>query len=167
MGADVSITIQHQEFNGGMAGLIRRIKALSGATASAGYDSETHPETLEDEGGPKTVAEIAYRNNYGLDAPERPFMDIALREGRPLFRKYGAAAVKAMLRKPSAAAMAPLAKAMARSIVDVINSGVDPGNAWATIAKKGFDHPLVESGYMRDHTKAWVKYKQSEVEVGG
>jgi hypothetical protein len=163
----VSVVVAHESLNGGLAGLARRLKALRGATASAGYDDQVHPETVDDPEGPRTVAEIAMRNNFGIDAPERPFMDISMREGRDILSKYARVAVKKMLDKPSVAAMAPLALAMARSIVDTIDSQVPPPNAAATVAKKGFDHPLIESGYMRANTKAWAKVRGSEKLVEG
>jgi hypothetical protein len=94
-------------------------------------------------------------------------MDISMREGRDILSKYARVAVKKMLDKPSVAAMAPLALAMARSIVDTIDSQVPPPNAAATVAKKGFDHPLIESGYMRANTKAWAKVRGSEKLVEG
>lgn len=41
-------------------------------------------------------------------------------------------------------------------IVAAIDEGVPPPNAPSTIAKKGFDHPLVETGEMRDNIEAHV-----------
>jgi len=46
--------------------------------------------------------------------------------------------------------MASTADFIKSLIVEAIDDGMPPPNAPATIAKKGFDHPLIETGEMRD-----------------
>jgi len=48
-------------------------------------------------------------------------------------------------------------------ILDAIDSGFSPPNAPSTIAKKGFDHPLIETGDMRDSLEARVEGRKIHV----
>ena len=92
------------------------------------------------------VAQVAFNNEYGTDkAPPRPFMRNTIADKKkdwialvaPLVRQVGAE--KAMLQ---------LGEVIKGDLVFTILNFTNPPNAEATVKKKGFDKPLVDTAQM-------------------
>lgn len=138
---------------------IRRelIKAASQVAQVGFFDGDPHPNSPE-----RSVAQIAAIQEFGLpeeNIPERPFMAATAsgtKVGRPI-----AQALKALLRGTADASNLWFAAGLfyAREMSKTISDFSVPANAPFTIAKKGFDNPLVETGHMRDSVKNRVKRK--------
>lgn len=103
--------------------------------------------------GPETVGEVALANEFGTDTiPERSFLRSAFDENLPanvaLLRKQFERVVQGEIDEPYALALVGMK--MVNDIRAKIESHVPPPNAEATVKKKGFDHPLVETRQMID-----------------
>lgn len=132
--------------------IVRQLRKAAGHAVQVGYfDGKTHPNT----DGEHTEATIAAINEFGVpedNIPERPFMMTTARRTRALrevargyrtiISRPGVSAITHLLRKPG--------RVMQKEMSGVIRDFSDPANAPATIAKKGFDNPLVETGHLRD-----------------
>ena len=95
----------------------------------------------------KSVAEVAAFNEFGGGhTPPRPFMRTCCERRRNKWRKV----VKDNLAKnPDVrTTMAELAQVMVEDLKDYIKIWTYPPNAPSTVAKKGFNDPLVDTGRM-------------------
>ncbi len=147
------VTIKHR---GGrkLDRLLRTAMKGSVKQVSAGFFSSDH---YDDE--KKTpVAAVAAWNEFGTETiPERPFFRTALEEAKPK--------VVALLKDeidPRRMTVGPLlADKIGERVADEIRGSIDrwrePPNAPATIARKGRDDPLVDTGQMRDAATWRVK----------
>lgn len=112
--------------------------------------------TYPDDGMP--VAQVAFWNEYGTSrAPARPFFRTTIEEKSDEWADRLARAAKHYdYDAPT------VLKAMGESIKEDIQTSIigwtDPRNADSTIAKKGFNKPLIEDGHMRDS----VDYRVNE-----
>jgi len=104
--------------------------------------SETYPDGTN-------VAQVAYWNEYGtVKSPPRPFFRNTIEAKSP---KWGAAMGKNLVAsgydvdKTLALVGTGIKDQITQSIVDF----AAPGNAPYTIAKKGFDKPLIDTGQMQ------------------
>ena len=84
--------------------------------------------------------------------PARPFMRTAFDEAKPrLLRERDKQAAAVVLKgKSQSAALKALGVILADEIKDQIEGWTTPPNAPSTVAKKGFNDPLVETGDMSD-----------------
>lgn len=126
---------------------IRRalIQAAQTATQVGLFDGVPHPN-----GRGLTYAEVAAVQEFGTDKiPERPFIEETARSTRAvavmasgLARVIrGQASVPGMYRRAG--------EAMREDMRRVITAWSNPPNAPFTIAMKGFNDPLIETGAMR------------------
>ncbi len=132
---------------------IRRklIKAAEQAIQVGFFDGVPHPNAPG-----RTIAEIAAINEFGLPSqniPERPFMLASIRDtSAPSFI---AAGFKKMINGTGSVASmrSNTAKRMRDEMKITIIEFSEPGNAPFTIAKKGFDNPLTETGTLAQSVK--------------
>lgn len=131
------------------------IKAARQVVQVGYFDGKPHPNSPGD-----SVAQIAAIQEFGLpedNIPERPFMAATARQtrvARPI-----AASIKGILQRTQTVQGLWIATGLffAREMSLVIANFSDPPNAPFTIAKKGFDNPLVETGHMRDSVEHRIK----------
>jgi len=145
-------------FKGGdklLAKLAGIAKGLAeGQSLSVGFlETATYPE--DQGGGP--VAAVAFMDEYGSkNSPPRPFFrqTIAAKSSG-----WGAALGKNLVATGYDAekAMTRVGEGIKDQLVSSIASFSTPGNAPSTIAKKGFDKPLVDSGIMQRSVDFEVK----------
>lgn len=95
------------------------------------------------------VAQAAFWNEFGTKrAPPRPFFrtTIAQKSG-----EWGTILSKALVyyKMDSALALAALGTVMQSDIRESIVKWTDPPNAASTIARKGFNKPLIDTGVMQ------------------
>ena len=93
------------------------------------------------------------RNNV----PARPFMRAAIKRIRDGFRPLLADLYEGLEGGLTAENAAELGDYAAFIVSDTIKGWTQPPNAPSTIARKGFNDPLVETGEMRDSVRVWVK----------
>ena len=110
----------------------------------------------------KYTAQIAYDNEMGDGrVPPRPFMtksaiNITRERDFKSLMINGFDAQNARMNPALIRTMGTLLKAtMRQTIVRLLH----PRNAPDTVLKKGFDNPLIETGYMRDHIDVWRRVK--------
>ena len=126
--------------------LRKRVTAIGKLTIRVGVfganASRAHPS------GGGSVGEIAIRNHYGAPGvPARPFLTYALRKHRR--------AIQETFRGVVASGATPeqvgeLVGAFAAGAVqETISDRIPPPNAPATVAAKGSDVPLIDSGILR------------------
>jgi hypothetical protein len=123
--------------------------------------SKQHDEATKTAGKPVTVVEVALANEFGTDrAPERPFMRTSAKELAPKMRELGAKLLAAVIagRMTVDQALDRLGLTAQTAIKKTIDDWEIPPNAPATIAKKGANNPLVDTGQMRNSVQ-YVKIK--------
>lgn len=95
-----------------------------------------------------SVATVAFFNEFGTSrAPPRPFFRQMIASKSP---GWGQALVKALRANggDTHAALNLMGEGIKGQLVESIRNFSSPGNAPSTIAKKGFDKPLVDTGLM-------------------
>lgn len=117
--------------------------------------SQTH------DGAGMSVAEIAERHEFGLDAPIVPrrsfiagWFDEKKAENIKVLKAQAEAALKARKAKP---ALDRAGLFFVGSIQKRIADGISPENAPSTIAKKGSSTPLVDTGQLRQSIRHKVR----------
>lgn len=159
VGAGINAVTQHI-VQGSMEGgkkLNKYLRELAmrlgqGGEAKIGFlEGKSYPEA---DGG-QNVAQVAFWNEYGTTtSPPRPFFRNMIEDQSPTWaRKLGMAARYSGYRvKP---ALEIVAADIKGHLVGSINLLQDPPNADATIERKGFSKPLIDTGTMVD-SPAWV-----------
>lgn len=122
------------------------------------FPEDVHPK------GNWPVAAVAYMNEKGVPEntlfgrpapiPPRPFFAYAVATNQPQWNAAFASSLKAVgyHALPALDGMGALIQTQVKNSLE---SWSAPMNASFTIAMKGFNNPLIETGYMLDH----VKYK--------
>ncbi len=103
-----------------------------------------------------TIGEVATRNEFGLGVPERSFLRAWFDLNKSRIRREIADACKEALRptrngrpkRNKEQAMRDLGRRYVAEVRAWILDGVPPPNAPSTIARKGSDTPLVDTGLM-------------------
>jgi hypothetical protein len=105
------------------------------------------------------IATRAYRNEMGIDAPKRPAWQKTISERRDAWQERARRALVWKGRRQSIRhILTSVGKMMRLDIRRGIVEFDNPPNARATIAKKGFDNPLVETGeYFRAIQTKYVR----------
>lgn len=125
------------------------------------------PESVypSDKGG-QQVAQIARDNNEGtVKNPTRPFLTVGFgskfisTEYKALFQE--AVANIALGKSTTPQEYTKLSPIFAKDLKQTIIDWSTPPNSPATIASKGFNDPLVNSGLMRDSVQSKVESKDS------
>ena len=120
--------------------IYKQLKKQRGKIEVGFFEGEKYPDG-------KSVAEVAAFNEFGGGkTPPRPFMRTLVRNHRKIWRKI----LRDELAKNEDAhiSLATLAKYMVEDMKDYIKIWTYPPNAPSTIAKKGFNDPLVDTGRM-------------------
>lgn len=106
-----------------------------------------YPATASTPGLP--VAQVAFWNEFGTkNAPARPFFRNAIEANSKKWPAQLAAAVKAS-RYDSRKALGLMGTIVKDQIVKSIVDTTSPPLARSTVARKGFDKPLVDTGVMQ------------------
>lgn len=141
---------------------LKQISENAKANLKVGFFADSiYPDTDEQPGD--YVANVAFKNNYGsITNPPRPFFSMAIEHnksgyGRKLAEFYNAS-------HDFNLAMGQLGGTIKNdvklSIIDY--TGAFPNNSAATIARKGFDKPLTDTGIMADSVTYQVSGAFSE-----
>lgn len=123
--------------------------------------SKLHDQASETTGKPVTVVEVALANEFGTDTiPERPFMRTSAKELAPRMKALGAQLIAAVIagRMTVDQALDRLGLTAQTAIKKTIDDWKIPPNSPSTIARKGADNPLVDTGQMRNSVQ-YVKVK--------
>lgn len=105
------------------------------------FETATYPD-----GTP--VAEVAYENEYGTDSiPPRPFFRTTIAEKQKDWADSVAEGLQ-YYKGDIRAALEATGERMADDLQESVLNWKEPPNAPYTIAKKGFNKPLVDTGQM-------------------
>lgn len=117
------------------------------------------PEAAYD--GDASIIEVALANNYGINVPQRPFMDLAARDMRKTYKRVmealgprileGTARIERVLDVAGTEAEEDVRRA-------ITEGGWQP-NSPATIERKGSDKPLVDTATMLNRVTHVVRTK--------
>lgn len=119
-------------------------------------EGERHPRSGE------SSPDIAHINNFGGEAadgdsyiPRRPFFDEAIRKGELALQDAVAEAVHDIMsgKVRMKAAMMDVGQEFFNELYRTLRAGRFLGNAPMTIAMKGFDRPLYETGWLLSQIK--------------
>lgn len=118
---------------------------------------------------PVNVAEIAVIQEYGTEKiPPRPAFRRGLEEGVKVNKKLIGAQLKNLVQRAAQGRMSEVHRSLVVMLTqigksakaktkEIISTGDETPNAPATVAKKGFDHPLFETGLLLEHVDYEVK----------
>ena len=118
---------------------------------------------------PINVSEVAIIQEYGTEKiPPRPAFRRGLEIGLAKNKKMTQAALRNIVRRTLQGRSAEInrnlttlltqiGKSAKAATKEIIKSGDETPNAPATIAKKGFDHPLFETGLLLEHVDYEVR----------
>lgn len=146
------IDIRWRESNPGwLSRLYARMQGAQGLEVAVGF-----PKGKASIGSPyypsgASVLEVAIANNYGLGVPRRPFMSVAAQRMRPMYRQQIQKFAPALLAGKVSPEIA--LNVVGRLATDIIRKTITTGewvpNSPETIAQKGSDRPLIDTGHMR------------------
>jgi hypothetical protein len=107
------------------------------------FDGKTHPKN----DGANTIAEVGMINELGIGVPSRPFMRETLIENNNYIAQLGSKMGAVVTGKvKTKQALKELGAKIQTDIQEKIADNNFKENAPATIAKKGMDDPLTETG---------------------
>ena len=110
-------------------------------------EGATYPATKK--GGALPVAQVAFWNEFGtVRIPARPAFRTTIKKQSPAWGDKLGKAIKAT-HYDGRKALALLGQSMRDDLENAIATWATPGNAPSTIARKGFDKPLVHTGVMQ------------------
>lgn len=148
-----------------VAELQRTLRVFSGSKLRIGILDGTKPHDppeAREEGAPAqrvevTIGEIAARHEFGIGVPERSFL-------RGYFHENSATVAEATLRLfrsrgANAATLEVLGAWIVGQIQTRISNRIPPPNAPETIARKGSDVPLIDTGQLRSSVTHKVEAK--------
>ena len=122
----------------------------SGAGVRVGFLADaTYPADAAKKGAPLHVAQVAFWDEFGTSrAPMRPFIRNMIASKSP---RWGYALGQQLRATDydSEAALARMGEGIKDQMVKSIVDFKDPPNAAYTIAKKGFNKPLIDTGVMQ------------------
>ena len=138
----VKVTAEGERFQ-------RLIDELSRTKLSVGFKPGEH---FEEDG--QDVAEVAIRNEFGDDnVPSRPFMRQAFENHDAEISKL---IQKAMKKESANEIMSMIGEGLAKLMRDEIDNGDFVPNSPVTIAMKGSDKPLIDTGTMKNSIEYWT-----------
>lgn len=125
----------------GLARALQRLQQDNVVLRVGIIESATYPDG-------ESVAQVAFNNEYGTSSiPPRPFFRQTIRNNKAGW----SLSVQNLLKSHDAEeAMRLLGSAMQGQLIVAITDWKSPPNAPSTIAKKGFDKPLMDTKQMRD-----------------
>lgn len=130
---------------GGKA-IFKQLKNLADAQVFVGVFSDEEP--YDKDGRSVGVAQVAFWNEYGTEnIPERSFIRSAFDENRVSLKKIMDDSLGELLdgRATHTKALNKAGAALRKMIKAKIIAFRSPANAPSTIAKKGFDNPLIDT----------------------
>lgn len=138
----------------GWAEFFRRAKEIRDARVRVGVLGDTEQGGMHEKGSPLTVAEVAAVNEFGTEdghVPARSFLRSTFDEQREKLAGMGEKLIGAVLdgRMDTDQALGILGAQLAADIKAKITSNIPPPNAPSTVAAKGSDHTLIDTGAMR------------------
>ncbi len=140
------------------------LKAIEHKIVNAGVlrvgflEKSTYPSKAG-KGAALPVAQVAFWNEFGtVRAPARPFFRTTIQKQSPTWGDRLGKAVKAT-HYDGQKALALLGQSMRDDVENAIAAWASPPNAPATIARKGFDKPLIDTGTMQRAVDYEVKPK--------
>lgn len=129
--------------------IFKQLAKLGDGSVAVGY----FPEAREDDGQP--TAQVAYNNEFG--EYKRPFMRTTLHEQEGNWTRLCVSLVRSGM--PITEVMDKVGNRIRGDIeAKIIKIASAGGNADSTIAKKGFDSPLVDTGAMLRQVSYKVGY---------
>lgn len=143
-----------------MKQVMRQVAELHKRYASAGIheDAGIHNRdyTVADVGA---INENGGTNSLGITVPPRPWMsDVAFSQQSSVASVMRDVAYEVVGGESDAkSGLQQIADDYAQRLVDSVVRWTSPPNAPATIEKKGFDDPLIETGRLRDSLKGTVR----------
>ena len=146
--------------------LMTAFKVNAGQTAVfVGFlrSSGWHKQKPGDKGPPLTVAQIAAANEYGRgDVPERSFMRSAMDEHGGELKKFIKKLTTKILdgKMSKTQALGLVGERVKTWFQSKIDENIPPPNAASTIARKGSDHTLVDTGQMRGSVEWEIRGKK-------
>lgn len=111
--------------------------------------------------GGASIIDVAIYNNYGMGVPRRPFMDLATQKMQELYRTE----MKALSERITAGTiniertLNAIGMKAAEEVRKAIMDGEWEPNDPATVARKGSDRPLIDSGEMARRATHHVRPK--------
>lgn len=118
---------------------------------------------------PVNVQDVAIWNEYGTETiPPRPAFRRGIEEGLKVNKKLIGAQLKNIaqrlmqgrkneVHRSLVVMLTQIGKSAKAKTKEIIRTGDETPNAPATVAKKGFDHPLFETGLLLEHVEYEVK----------
>lgn len=127
------------------SGRVVKVGFLEGAT----YPARRQRKAAKAAAPVLSVAQVAFWNEFGTSrAPARPFFRNMIAAKSPEWGKDLAKAIKAQDYDP-ARALALMGERIKDQLQKSIVDFATPANAPSTIARKGFDKPLIDTGVMQ------------------
>jgi hypothetical protein len=135
---------------------LKRIGTLMGAVINVGFVGREGAARHAD--SQLTVAGVAYRNEYGVGVPERPFMRITIANSKENWFKMAAQIAKNQYKgvERVSTALRRLGLKMVQNHKATIRKGVPPPNSPRTIARKGSSKTLIDTSQMINSIRAEV-----------
>ena len=128
--------------------ITRKIKALNGKIVSAGI----HTDAGTEKNG-VSIAQVATYNEFGTERiPARPFIRLSFENHKKEWGDEAETQLTAMIKsgKTASGALNAVGRHMKKDIVSIIGDTSQlRHNAPSTIARKGFDKPLYETGKLK------------------
>lgn len=141
--AKVNKTIDKDLGHGKVVGESKRLK---GSFVEIGVHEAQGGETYED--SQATIAEVAFWNEFGtINSPERSFLRSTIDENRPELEGLTAKLLGEVMagKIDTKKALDKLGFKIQQLVKKKILDFTDPANSAATIERKGFNNPLVDS----------------------
>lgn len=146
MASGVQTSVKRTKHNGGVEGVNNRTKT---SALKVGLLSGLGEHPNSDSG--QTIPEIGAINEFGAGVPERPFIRQTIANNITKYNRMRrdllAAIIAGKITKERAISI--LGEALQADMVAAINGWSDPPNSDATVAEKGADNPLVDTGTMK------------------
>ena len=142
----------------GWESIVQHVRHLGELTLEAGIVGADADEPTAD--GRLTYGELGALLEFGTQdghIPARHWLRGALRQQSFLVTWLAQAARQVINGVPPEIALELVGSRLVNTIRDNISDGLEPGNAAATIAKKGFDYPLVDTGELVRHISSLVR----------
>lgn len=150
----------------GYKAAMNRIRAMAGSVEVGVFSGYRAP------GSKLTLSEIAAVNEYGSAdgrVPSRPFLRLTMNRVTPALQRLTASLVGKVIdgRETKEAMLNEIGSHLKQEVQRTIDMRVPPPNAPSTIAKKGSDHPLIDTGRLRSAISWRIKAKGEKRAKGG
>jgi len=139
--------------------IMRRLRTLDGVRVTAGVQGQVDATPTDGDGA--SLLEIAATNEFGSDdgrIPARPWLRTSLDRNKAKWSKGAARVPKAMTSGGTGEAeLRQLGVVMAGDVKETLLDGPWKPNAELTVALKGSDQPLVDTGRLSQSQRAAVE----------